>query len=118
MTQSPLSGDDISKAISTAQKWLRTQAPHLAPVDEQGETCPCPLCKVVVTVRDIDPDAAAMWVNTAFAAFTSTLASYTSGSSAAQNDGDWAGNSPAQPPTIGEDLRNAEREEGPEVATT
>ena len=116
MTQSPLSGDEISKVITTAQEWLRTQAPHLAPVDAQGETCPCPLCKVVVAVRDIDPDAAATWVNTAFAAFTSTLASYTSGSSTAQTGGEWAGGSATAPPTLVEDLGNPERDEGPDAA--
>ncbi len=106
MTESPLSGDDISKAITTAQEWLRTQAPHLAPVDAQGETCPCPLCKVVATVRDIDPESAATWVNTAFAAFTSTLASYTASSpSAANTADDGAGGSTTPPRTLVEDLR-------------
>jgi hypothetical protein len=104
VTQTPFSGDDISKVITTAQEWLKTQAPHLAPVDAQGETCPCPLCKAVATVRDIDPDAAATWVSTAFAAFTSTLASYTAGSSSSHSSGDWAGTSPSQPTTVEDDL--------------
>jgi hypothetical protein len=112
MTESPLSGDDISKVITTAQEWLRTQAPHLAPVDAQGETCPCPLCKVVATVRDIDPESAATWVNTAFAAFTSTLASYTASSpSTANTTDDGEGGSTAPPPTIVEDLRTPQHDD-------
>ncbi len=108
MTETPFSGDDISKVITTAQQWLKTQAPDLAPVDAQGETCPCPVCKAVATVRDIDPDAAATWVSTAFAAFTSTLASYTAGSSAPHASGDWAGTGPASPTTVEDDLDLAE----------
>ena len=69
MTEQPISGADVSKVIASAQDWLRTQAPHLAPVDAQGQTCPCPLCKVVASVRDIDPDMAATWLSTALATF-------------------------------------------------
>jgi hypothetical protein len=104
MTETPFSGDDISKVITTAQGWLKSQAPHLAPVDAQGGTCPCPLCKMVATVRDIDPDSAATWVNTAFAAFTSTLASYTAGSTTTGTSGEWAGGTNEPPTTVVDEL--------------
>jgi hypothetical protein len=96
MTDSP--GADVSKVIASAQEWLRTQAPHMAPVDAQGDTCPCPVCKVVATVRDVDPEMAATWLSTALTTFTTTLAAYT-GTSSTTGDG-WVANESASPTTV------------------
>jgi hypothetical protein len=101
MTEQPITGPDVSKVIASAQDWLRTQAPHMAPVDAQGQTCPCPLCKVVATVRDIDPDMAATWLSTALTTFTSTLASYTENSPT--EDTSWVANETAAPTTVEDD---------------
>jgi hypothetical protein len=100
MTEQPLSGADVSKFIAGAQDWLRTQAPHLAPVHAQGQTCPCPVCKVVATVRDIDPDMAATWLNTALSTFTSTLAAYTETST---SDPGWVPTQTSAPTTVDDD---------------
>jgi hypothetical protein len=101
MTEQPMSGADVSKFIAGAQDWLRTQVPHLAPVDGQGQTCPCPLCKVVATVRDVDPDMAATWLSTALATFTSTLATYTENSTT--SDPGWVATQTPAPTTVDDD---------------
>ena len=107
----PVSGEDVARVITTAQEWLRTQVPHLAPVDEQGQTCPCPLCKVVATVRDVDPDLAATWLNTALASFSATLASYTRTQTDASNmysdTRDSPGDCDPKPTTVDDQGRSA-----------
>ncbi|MEI8056608.1 MAG: hypothetical protein WCI29_04325 [Actinomycetes bacterium] len=82
MTDSPAAGEEIVRLFTAAQTWLRDQAPHLAPVDADGQTCSCPLCQVIVAVRDVDPSSAGLWIDSALASFTSTLASYVETASA------------------------------------
>jgi hypothetical protein len=67
-------GEEAARLLSAAQDWLRTSAPHLAPVGVDGEPCSCPLCRVVVGLRDADPESVARWVDTAVAAASSALA--------------------------------------------
>ena len=70
----PRAGAEAAKLLAAAQDWLRTSAPHLAPVDDEGATCPCPVCRAVAGVREADPDAVGRWVDAALAAATSVLA--------------------------------------------
>jgi hypothetical protein len=74
VTDDPRAGQEAARLLATAQDWLRTSAPHLAPVGDDGETCSCPLCRVVVSVRDVDPDVVGRWVDAAVAAATGALA--------------------------------------------
>ena len=74
MTDDARAGQEAARLLATAQDWLRTSAPHLAPVGDDGETCSCPLCRVVVSVRDVDPDVVGRWVDAAVAAATGALA--------------------------------------------
>jgi hypothetical protein len=67
-------GQEAARLLAAAQEWLRTSAPHLAPVGEDGETCPCPLCRAVVEVREADPDSVGRWVDAAVAGLSATLA--------------------------------------------
>jgi hypothetical protein len=67
-------GQEAARLLAAAQDWLRTSAPHLAPVSPEGEPCSCPLCRLVVTVREADPDAVASWVDSAVAAATAAFA--------------------------------------------
>jgi hypothetical protein len=67
-------GLEAARLLGAAQDWLRTSAPHLAPVSTGGEPCSCPLCRLVVSVREADPDAVASWVDSAVAAATAALA--------------------------------------------
>lgn len=64
----PRAGAEAARLLAAAQEWLRGSAPHLAPVDADGQTCPCPLCRAVAAVRDADPDTVARWVDGAVAA--------------------------------------------------
>jgi hypothetical protein len=102
MSEQPVSGEDIARVVATAQEWLRTQASHLAPIDEQGQTCVCPLCRVVATVRDVDPEMAATWLSAALSSFTSTLASYTTPQTRPGPE-EWASNPEATPTTVVDD---------------
>jgi hypothetical protein len=63
-------GQEAARLLGAAQDWLRASAPHLAPTDDAGETCSCPLCRAVAGLRDADPDSVARWVDTAVAAAT------------------------------------------------
>jgi hypothetical protein len=74
VTGEPRVGHEAARLLAAAQDWLRTSAPHLAPVDESGESCSCPLCRVVASVREADPDAVGQWVDAAVAAATQVLA--------------------------------------------
>ncbi len=69
----PRAGQEAAKLLAAAQDWLRTSAPHLAPVDAQGTTCTCPVCRAVAGVRDADPDVVGRWVDSALAAATTVL---------------------------------------------
>lgn len=73
-SSAPRAGVEAAKLLAVAQEWLRTSAPHLAPVDADGQTCPCPLCRAVAGVREADPDAVGRWVDSAVAAATAVLA--------------------------------------------
>lgn len=64
----PRAGMEAARLLAVAQDWLRTSAPHLAPVDADGEPCSCPVCRVVATVRDADPDDVGRLVDTAVSA--------------------------------------------------
>lgn len=68
-------GQEAARLLSAAQDWLRTSAPHLAPVGDDGEPCSCPLCKAVVGLREADPDAVARWVDAAVTGVSAALAS-------------------------------------------
>lgn len=70
----PRAGQEAAKLLAAAQDWLRTSAPHVAPLDAEGRTCACPLCRIVAGVRDADPVALGSWVDAAVAAATTTLA--------------------------------------------
>jgi hypothetical protein len=67
-------GHEAARLLSAAQDWLRTSAPHLAPVGEDGEPCSCPLCRAVVGLRDADPDSVARWVDAAVTGASAALA--------------------------------------------
>ena len=67
-------GQEAARLRSAAQDWLRTSAPHLAPVGDDGEPCSCPLCKAVVGLREADPDSVARWVDTAVTGVSAALA--------------------------------------------
>ena len=70
----PRAGQEAARLLAAAQDWLRTSAPHLAPVDDEGRPCPCPLCRAVAGIRDASPDAVARWVDSAVTAVTSMAA--------------------------------------------
>lgn len=71
--EAPRAGVEAAKLLTAAQEWLRTAAPHLAPVDADGETCPCPVCRGIVRLRETDPDSVARWVDGAVAAVEHVL---------------------------------------------
>ena len=66
-------GAEAARLVAAAQEWLRASAPHLAPVDAEGNPCSCPLCRAVVGVREADPDQVARWVETTMATFGSVF---------------------------------------------
>jgi hypothetical protein len=68
-------GQEAARLLSAAQDWMRTSAPHLAPVGDDGEPCSCPLCRAVVGLRDADPDSVARWVDAAVTGVSAALAS-------------------------------------------
>lgn len=70
----PRAGQEAARLLAAAQDWLRTSALHVAPLDAEGRTCACPLCRAVAGVRDADPDAVGRWVDSAVAAATAALA--------------------------------------------
>ena len=71
MTDEPRAGSEAARLLAAAQDWLRTSAPHLAPVDVDGSPCSCPLCRVVANVREADPDDVARFVDSAVTALSS-----------------------------------------------
>ncbi|HET7901081.1 MAG TPA: hypothetical protein VFL59_07815 [Candidatus Nanopelagicales bacterium] len=70
----PRAGAEAARLLAAAQGWLRSAAPHLAPVGDDGATCPCPVCRAIAGVRDADPESVGRWVDTAVAAATTVLA--------------------------------------------
>ena len=77
-------GQEAARLLAAAQDWLRTSAPHLAPVGDSGEPCSCPLCKAVVGLREADPDAVARWVDAAVTGVSTALASVAASASRSQ----------------------------------
>lgn len=75
----PRAGAEAARLVAAAQEWLRTAAPHLAPVDDDGRTCSCPVCRGIARLREGDPDAVARWVDGAVAAFEHVVREATDG---------------------------------------
>ena len=48
----PRAGQEAARLLAAAQDWLRTSAPHLAPVADDGAPCSCPLCRAVAGLRE------------------------------------------------------------------
>jgi hypothetical protein len=70
----PRAGAEAARLLAAAQDWLRTSAPHLAPVADDGQPCSCPVCRAVAGLREADPDSVARWVDTAVATLGSLVA--------------------------------------------
>ena len=70
----PRAGQEAARLLAAAQDWLRTSAPHLAPVSADGEPCSCPLCRAVVGLREADPESVGRWVDSAVSALGSLVA--------------------------------------------
>ena len=66
----PRAGQEAARLFSAVQEWVRTSAPHLAPSGPDGTPCSCPVCRVVVGLREADPEEVASFVDSA----VSTLA--------------------------------------------
>ena len=88
----PRAGQEAARLLAAAQDWLRTSAPHLAPVAPDGEPCSCPVCRAVAGLREADPDSVGRWVDSAVATIGSLVAQAgdlaSSGSPGASGDGD------------------------------
>lgn len=69
-----LAGAEAARLVGALQDWLRASAPHLAPVDADGNPCSCPLCRAVVGVREADPEQVGRWVESTVATFGSVFA--------------------------------------------
>ena len=67
----PRAGQEAARLLAAAQGWLRTSAPHLAPVSADGEPCSCPLCRAVVGLREAEPESVGRWVDSAVSALGS-----------------------------------------------
>jgi hypothetical protein len=70
----PRAGQEAARLLSAAQDWLRTSAPHLAPVADDGRPCSCPVCRAVAGLREADPAAVGRWVDSAVTALGSLVA--------------------------------------------
>jgi len=70
----PRAGQEAARLLAAAQGWLRTSAPHLAPVSADGEPCSCPLCRAVVGLREAEPESVGRWVDSAVSALGSLVA--------------------------------------------
>jgi len=70
----PRAGQQAARLLAAAQDWLRTSAPHLAPLSADGEPCSCPVCRAVAGLREADPDAAGHWVDSAVSALGALVA--------------------------------------------
>jgi len=69
----PRAGQEAARLLAAAQDWLRTSAPHLAPVSDDGAPCSCPVCRAVAGLREADPDAVGRWVDSAVTALGSLV---------------------------------------------
>jgi len=85
MTDDPRAGSEAARLFAAAQDWLRTSAPHFAPTDVDGSPCSCPVCRVVASVRDADPDDVARFVDSAVATVSSLAAQATDLAAAARD---------------------------------
>ena len=81
--QAPRAGAETARLLAAAQEWLRDSAPHLAPVDDEGRTCSCPVCRGIVRLREGDPESVGRWVDTAVAALERVVADLSAGRPAA-----------------------------------
>jgi hypothetical protein len=70
----PRAGQEAARLLAAAQDWVRTAAPHLAPVSDDGAPCSCPVCRAVAGLREADPDAVGRWVDSAVTALGSLVA--------------------------------------------
>ena len=70
----PRAGQEAARLLAAAQDWLRTSAPHLAPLSADGEPCSCPVCRAVAGLREADPDSVGRWVDSAVSALGSLVA--------------------------------------------
>ena len=68
----PRAGQEAARLFSAVQEWVRTSAPHLAPSGPDGTPCSCPVCRVVVGLREADPEEVASFVDSA----VSTIATF------------------------------------------
>jgi hypothetical protein len=86
----PRAGQEAARLLAAAQDWLRTSAPHLAPLSVDGVPCSCPVCRAVAGLREADPDAVGRWVDSAVSALGSLVAQAgdlaAAGAAAAQGD--------------------------------
>jgi hypothetical protein len=69
----PRAGQEAARLLAAAQDWLRTSAPHLAPLADDGAPCSCPVCRAVAGLREADPDAVGRWVDSAVTALGSLV---------------------------------------------
>ena len=90
----PRAGQEAARLLTAAQEWLRTSAPHLAPVASDGAPCSCPVCRAVSGLREADPDSVARWVDSAVAAATALATQAADLAAAATRS--------APPPDVGE----------------
>jgi len=90
-TPDPRAGQEAARLVAAAQDWLRTSAPHLAPVSADGEPCSCPVCRAVAGLREADPDSVGRWVDSAVSALGALVAQAgdlaAAGATAAKNGG-------------------------------
>jgi hypothetical protein len=69
----PRAGQEAARLLAAAQDWLRTSAPHLAPLADDGAPCSCPVCRAVAGLREADPDSVGRWVDSAVTALGSLV---------------------------------------------
>ncbi len=105
----PRAGGEAARLLAAAQDWLVTAAPHVAPVDAEGRTCPCPLCRAIAAVRDADPDEVGRWVDAALAGLGDALRDLVPEEPPEPQQGD-TGTTPEPPVLTREDPVDAEEQ--------
>ena len=105
-------GQEAARLVAAAQEWLRTSAPHLAPVGDDGEPCSCPLCRAVVGLREADPDTVARWVDTAVTGVAAALAAVAGDAASGRADDGDADDASDDEATDDADLTDSD-DEGP-----
>ena len=121
----PRAGHEAARLLAAAQDWLRTSAPHLAPVADDGEPCSCPVCRAVAGLREADPDAVGRWVDTAVAGLGSLVAQagdLAAKATAAAGDADGSGENAADEndadgTDADEDVADASDDDTPDAMT-